>query len=506
MTTIKVLVVDDSATIRRVLVKEISQSGYHMLEAEDAQSAMALLKTDPQIGLVTLDVEMNACTGFELLEDIRRIQATNEATGAIANRNLPILFVTSRDTAEDRAKGFALGAADFIVKPFPQGELRFIVDRMLRPGGELKGLNAIVVDDQQASRQIVSSCLTQLGTTVHLAKSAAGATELIQKLHRDLDLLVTSMNPAGGSAISLTQLLRKDFGRRDLPVLVLTDNDDETTAISLFKAGVTDYITKPFIKENLESLLRVHLERQRLNRLLRQNIDELKELNSLKDTYLSVCSHDMRAPLTAILGVCDLFKTTELGDEDKKSLMGIVESSGENLLELINHISLSAKGRAAIQPDDIVVQDVTPILSDCLDTLAFSARKKGVELSMENTGKPVQIMGIRTSLTRIFNNLLTNAIKFTRRGGKVKITILPTANGTVRIAFEDNGIGIAHDQFPVLFNRYTPASRAGTDGEPGTGLGLFIIKDLVEAHQGTITVDSDPGQGSTFTIELPRAS
>lgn len=506
MATKKILVVDDSATIRKVLVKELSQSTYQILEAEDAKSAMALLTSDADIGLVTLDVEMNNCTGFQLLEEVRRIQATNNAPGALANKDLPILFVTSRDTPQDRAKGFELGAADFIVKPFPQGELRVIVDRMLRPGGDLKGLNAIVVDDQQGSRQIINSCLTQLGATVHLARSAVGATELIEKLHRELDLFVTTLTPAGGSAIELTSLLRKEWGRRDLPILVLTEDDDEATAIALFKAGVTDYITKPFIKENLESLLRGHLERQRLNRMLRLNIDELKELNSLKDTYLSVCSHDMKAPVTAILGVCDLFKSAELSDEDKKSMMDIVESSGENLLALINHISASAKGRAAIQPDDLVEQDVAPILADCLDTLAFSARKKGVDLTIDNQVGAAPIMGIRTSLTRIFNNLLTNAIKFTHRGGQVKVSILPSGNGTVRIAFQDTGIGIPKDQFPILFDRYTTASRSGTDGEPGTGLGLFIIKDLVETHQGTISVESEPGHGSTFTVDLPHAT
>ena len=241
--------------------------------------------------------------------------------------------------------------------------------------------------------------------------------------------------------------------------------------------------------------------------MLRLTIDELKELNSLKDTYLSVCSHDMKAPVTAILGVCDLFNMSdELSDEEKKSLMAIVESSGQNLLDLINQISASAKGRAAVQPDAIVAQDVAPILAECLDMLSFSARKKGVELSIDNQVGPAHIMGIRTSLTRIFNNLLTNAIKFTHRGGNVKVTILPTNNGTIRIAFRDNGIGIPQDQFPVLFNRYTTASRSGTDGEPGTGLGLFIIKDLVETHQGAISVESEPGKGSTFTVDLPKAT
>lgn len=501
-----ILVVDDSPTIRKVLVKELTQSPYQVLEAENGQAALALLEAHPEIALVTLDVEMAGGDGFQVLEEVRRRQESDQPAGALGNRDLPFLFVTTRDTPQNRARGFALGAADFIVKPFPQGELRVIVDRMLRPGGDLKGLNVIVVDDQPASRKVVTACLTQLGVTVHPARSAAGAIELIQRLHRDLDLVITNLAPAGGSAAEITRLLRRDLGQRDLPVLVMLDQADDATSIALFKAGVTDCMTKPFIRENLESILRSHLERQRLNRMLRLHIDELKELNGLKDTYLSVCSHDMKAPVTAILGVCDLFNTADLSEEDKKSLMAIVESSGNNLLNLINHISESAKGRASVQPDEFVSQDVLPILHECVETLSFSARKKGVDMALDNQGGDARIVGVRTSLTRIFNNLLSNAIKFTPRGGRITVKVVPSGNGTVRLAFEDTGIGISSDQFPVLFNRYTSASRSGTDGEPGTGLGLFIIKDLVEAHHGSIAVESEPGHGSTFTIDLPRAT
>lgn len=499
----KILVVDDSPAIRKIICRELDAAGYSLCEAENGKAALKVLHEQPDIDLVTLDVEMPEMTGFQVLEAIRN-KGTDSGPGSWA---IPAILVTSRDTVEDRVKGFQLGAVDFIVKPFARGELKTVVDGILRSTGELAGLHVLIVEQSQACRLILTSCLKQLGVTVHVAENGNEAYEHVKAHFREIDMVITELECGGISGMELCTKIRRELARKDMPILVLTDMGSRESPMALFKSGASDCLTKPFLKEEIEARLRAHLEQQRLNRKLKRNIEELKALSLLKDRFLGVCSHDLKAPISAIRGACDVLNMGDMSPEDVRNMLGIIDSSGATLLALVNEILDAGRTSASfITPTDMTPISLTDVIASCTRTLSQAASNKGVNLVVENSVGEVKILGVRTPLVRIFNNLLSNAIKFTRPKGHVLVKVECPDAQHVHVTVADSGIGIPPESLDILFDRYTQVSRPGTSGEKGTGLGLSITKDLVESHKGIIVVESKVGEGTNFIVQFPLAS
>jgi len=137
-------------------------------------------------------------------------------------------------------------------------------------------------------------------------------------------------------------------------------------------------------------------------------------------------------------------------------------------------------------------------------TLKTLAQGKGIDLTLEDTSSPaMNVSGNAAAMARIVNNLLSNAIKFTAKNGKVRLVLAPEGGNSLALSVIDSGVGIPAAKIPALFQKYSKASRPGTEGERGTGLGLPIVKELVERQGGTIEVNSKEGQGSTFRVTFP---
>jgi len=223
----------------------------------------------------------------------------------------------------------------------------------------------------------------------------------------------------------------------------------------------------------------------------------------VKDQFLAACSHDLRSPLTGILGYTQLLQDDDdLTDSHQEMLSGI-KGSGDYLLQLINDlldIGKMASGRSEIRLAEV---DLFEVVEDSARSLVHTAGPKGVSLDSFKSADDTRVSGDRASLMRVCNNLLSNAIKFTPEGGDVTISVRDGRAGELILAVTDSGIGIKNDDIPDLFNRYTRTSQSGTSGEKGTGLGLSITKELIEAHNGTVAVESTVGQGSTFRVHLP---
>ncbi len=305
---------------------------------------------------------------------------------------------------------------------------------------------------------------------------------------------------------ALTIAIRGELGYPEMPVIFLSGNDDKDKILALFKMGATDYLKKPFLQEELISRMRAYLTQVKAKNSLKDSVAHLRDMNLVKDQFLAACSHDLRSPLTGILGYAQLLHGDESLADPHREMVDGIRCSGDYLLQLINDlldIGKMASGRTEIRHDDVNLFDV---VEDSARSLVHTAGPKGIELDSFCAADDTMVSGDRASLMRICNNLLSNAIKFTPEGGNVTVSVRDGRPGELILAVTDTGIGIKNEEIPDLFKRYTRVSQSGTSGEKGTGLGLSITKDLVDAHGGTVAVESNEGEGTTFRIHLPTLS
>ena len=334
---LKVLVVDDSSFIRRVISQELSEGGYNVIEAADGVDALAKATMSPPPDLITLDVEMPKLDGFQTCAKLRSDHYSQFFTNHPDNQ-VPIIFVTSLDTMKDRQKGFHAGASEFITKPFEQGAILDAVDQILKPDRRLEGLTVMVVDDNITARKIISNALKKEGLTIIEAVDGDEAFDLMCKNMSEIDLLVTDFIMPNMQGDELCTKVRRELGLKDLPIIFLTAVEEQSEVLKIFKAGANDYLIKPFVNEELLARLHVHLHRAILNNRLRKNVGELTALNQMKDDLISVCSHDLRSPLNGILGFTDILLEKEYLKEEDRENLDQVKVSGEFLLSLVNDI------------------------------------------------------------------------------------------------------------------------------------------------------------------------
>jgi len=494
----KILIVDDSPMVRKIIRKELEAGGYIVDEAEDGFEAIVHADMVSKPDLITLDIEMPGLNGFETCKKLQEKRYTNNS------KRPPVIFITGKDTLEDRKKGFTLGASDFISKPFASGDILSAVNTILKPENRLRGMTALVADDNNTARKIISDVLHREGLTVIEATDGMYAYETMCNRMADIDLVISDFFMPRLTGEDLCKKIRKELELVDLPIVIITAMSDHAELLRLFKAGATDYLIKPFVKEELLARLSVQLERTHLNRRLRDSINKLKGLNQMKDDLLAVCSHDLRTPLNGIIGFTDLLMDKKYIQTEDKEHLGHIKESGNFLMSLVNDILdlskiQSDKSQMAMEPILAV-----SLVQTCISALTHHAAQKNIDLTFKDTSINGVIYCNKNGLKRVINNLLSNAIKFTPEGGKIDIAVTTEPSKELSISVKDSGIGIPEDQIPFLFDKFTKTSQSGTKGEKGTGLGMSIVKEMVDRHEGKIEVTSEVNKGTCFKILFPQ--
>ena len=240
---------------------------------------------------------------------------------------------------------------------------------------------------------------------------------------------------------------------------------------------------------------------------LRISTEDLMKLNETKDRFISIISHDLRTPFSSILGFTDLLANDEgLTNEERKQYVKYIQESSKSMLSLVNSLldwTRLQTGRIKFEPERV---EASPLIEKSINTVSGEAMRKGVEI-YSTIARGKNIFADQGLITQVFNNLLSNAIKFSSNGDRITISSKPVpASKLIEFSIRDTGAGIKEENISKLFNVDTKFTTEGTAGERGSGLGLSLVKEIIEKHGGTIRAESVFGKGSNFRFTVPIAS
>ncbi|RKH13206.1 response regulator [Corallococcus sp. CA047B] len=367
-------------------------------------------------------------------------------------------------------------------------------------GGEAPRPRVLVADDNADMREYVQRVLSP-SFDVTLATDGQAALEAARTHAPDLVLTDVMMPRLGG--FGLLRALREAPATRSVPVVMLSARAGEEAAVEGLEAGADDYLVKPFSARELVARVRSMLELAHMRReTLRQELlaASLRERLQARDDFLAVASHELKTPLAAFRLHLERLERS-LGEDALGRAKSPLESAGRQvqrlhaLMETLLDVSQLTTGRLALDLNDV---DLTSVVGNAVSRLREEVERMGVTVTLD-AGTPLVGRYDRLRIDQVVTNLLSNAARY-GQGRPISVRVA-SEDGTARVTVRDEGIGISPEDRARIFERFERAVPGRNYG--GLGLGLWIARQVVEAHGGRITVDSAPGLGSTFVVELP---
>ncbi|EKQ66918.1 bacteriophytochrome (light-regulated signal transduction histidine kinase) [Leptolyngbyaceae cyanobacterium JSC-12] len=354
----------------------------------------------------------------------------------------------------------------------------------------------LLVDDTPDNLRLLSAMLTKRGFEVRKAIDGKSAIASAQADAPDLILLDIKMPEMEGYEVC--QYLKADPTTRDVPVIFISALDDVMDKVRAFAAGGVDYITKPFQEAEVMARIENQLNIQRLQqRLLEQN-NELVRSNRELEQFAHVVSHDLQQPLQSIIGFARLLllKYQDSLDETAHDYLNRMMDSGNRMQRLIQDLLTYAQ--VGKQGDSFELVDCNQILAQVLENLQVALTEKKVVLFHDSLPT---LIGNEIKLIQLFQNLISNAIKFTHPDNtpQVRVSVIKRENDWL-FGVHDNGIGIDAQNLEKVFDVFHRAH--SSKNYPGTGIGLATCKKIVELHRGRIWVESQLDVGTTFYFTL----
>jgi signal transduction histidine kinase len=372
-------------------------------------------------------------------------------------------------------------------------------------------MKILVVDDNHDNVDLVTDILEGDYDMIK-AYDGPSCLELARTVEPDLILLDVQM--PGMTGFDVIKKLRMEAVTSEIPVIFLTAHYLDTDRIVLgLELGAFDYLTKPIDDEILQAKINVIARIKRAEDAVKNQKAELEEKNlqlieadRVKSEFLAIMSHEIRTPINGILGYADLLVDTAL-NENQSEYVNIIETSGRNLLDLINNILDYSKFESGGVDLDVAPFVLDHLVVEALELFMVKAKEKKLELSYElKSGAEGVFLGDVHRIRQVLLNLVNNAVKFTDKGS-VKVTVdtkKTEEDGRWELAFaiSDTGIGIPEEKRERLFKAFSQVDSSTTRRHGGTGLGLVICKRIVERMGGEISVRSEEGKGSEFLFTI----
>ncbi|MBL1176630.1 response regulator [Pantanalinema sp. GBBB05] len=363
-----------------------------------------------------------------------------------------------------------------------------------KPRGDI-----LIVDDTPDNLRVLSAMLTNQGFEVRKALSGQRAIASVQADPPDLILLDIKMPEMNGYEVC--QYLKADPSTCEVPIIFISALDDALDKVRAFAVGGVDYVTKPF--QEIEVLARIEhqLRIQRLQHQLIEQNEELARSNRELEQFAYVVSHDLQQPLQSVTGFVKLLllKYENTLDEFAFDYLNRIHDAGSRMQRLIQ--DLLAYSRVGRQNQELQPVDCNLVLKQVLDNLQITIAEKQVNLTYDPLPT---VMGNETQLIQLFQNLISNAVKFVCPDTipQVKILVRPQEQQWL-FGVQDNGIGIEPQNLERVFEIFQRTHSA--KNYPGTGIGLATCKKIVESHGGQIWVESQLELGTTFHFLLTAA-
>jgi len=365
-------------------------------------------------------------------------------------------------------------------------------------------------DDTVDTRYAKTRVLRRGGYEVVECDNGKDALEKTRELMPDLVLCDVQLPDMSG--LDVCRRIKEDAVTGTIPVIQISatfvTKEHQREAL---KYGADIYLTEPLEPKELETVVSVLLRLARTEAGLREALAreraaraQAEEATQLKDEFLANLSHELRTPMNIIIGWSHLLRTGPLDESQKQRATEAIERAARSQAQLIEDlldVSRIVTGKFRLVMQDV---DVGRVLQLAIDSLRLVAQAKQLTIMLSREAADARISGDPDRLQQVFWNLLSNAVKFTPAGGRVNVRLTSTAEN-VSITVTDTGVGIDPGFLPFVFERFRQADSTSTRHHSGMGLGLAIVRHVVELHRGSVRADSaGEGLGSVFTVTLPR--
>lgn len=373
----------------------------------------------------------------------------------------------------------------------------------------------LIVDDNNNNLQLLGNLLKIYNYRLMLANSGIKALEAVKRKKPDLILLDIMMPEMSGYRVC--EILKETDDFNDVPIIFLTAKSETSDIVKGFKLGGSDYITKPFEKEELLARIETQLTLKRQKDLIISQKNELttkndelieseaklKDALNTKDKFFSIIAHDLKSPLSSVMNLLQLIDSDfeSFETEELKEIIQELSTSTKNVFSLLDnllHWARSQTGKINYTPLNISV----PLIVDQVSSV-FTSLLQDKKINLKKNVDNYEIFADTQMVNTILRNLISNAIKFTPENGTIEV--IATDNGEfVKFEVKDSGIGMSEEVINKLFRIDVHHTSLGTNNEKGTGLGLILCKEFVENNKGKIWVESKVGEGSSFIFTLPK--
>ena len=473
-----VLVIDDEKRIRDVCRKMLTGEGHEVAVAETAEAGLRMVE-DRHFDIILLDLMMPGISGIDALVQI----------GA-AHPDTVVIVITGYATLEHSIEAMKKGAFDFLSKPFSPSDLRIVINRAVE---HIRTLEDIATEKSRM-RVMINQLVDGVMTTDNQKRIAQANPAFLKMIGYQGPRPVGQTIDAIVGIESLNTMIERVL---DAPQEESIEVSEEICLEPDAKGvgTILDARCVPFrdrLGRNLGTITVLH------------DITALKRMDQLKSDFVSMVSHEIRSPMNSVLTQLKVVVDGLAGETTPKQrdILGRASEKIAALITLASELLDLAKIESGLIPREREEIQVARLLEDQVAFHQAPAQAKSIQLSLARLPALPTLMANRLNLEEVFSNLIDNAINYTPENGK--ITINAAVEGDyVCVRVTDTGIGIVEEDLGRIFDRFYRVKNAKTRFVIGTGLGLPIVKSIVDAHHGLLRVDSEPGRGTTFAVFFP---
>lgn len=474
----KILVVDDEKVIRNGCHEVLTQDGYEVILAENGELGLKMIEK-AHFDVILLDLMMPGLSGFDVLSHVKALHPDTS-----------IVVITGFATIENSIEAMKKGAFDFIPKPFSPDQLRVVVNKAIEHTGALKD---------------IANEKSRMRVLINLIASGVMVTDVEKRLVLANPAFMKIMGFQGDDIIGrpFTELVQQE----QLQQMV------ERT-LSMAESEVTELPEELEIPRNGEGVTATYVARcrpfrDRIGRNLGtitvlSDITYLKEINQRQSDFVSMVAHEIRGPMNSVMAQIKVIQDGLAGDVTQKQgeILGRASEKIGGLVTLSSELLDLAKREAGLVALERKSFNMTGLLKDQVNFHQPKAQAKRIQLKLDPLPDLPPVLANKQNMEEVLSNLIANAINYTPEGGRITVAARLEKHHLC-ISVTDTGMGIEKEDLNRIFDRFYRVKNEKTRYIIGTGLGLPIVKSIVEAHDGMIRVESKPDHGSTFYVYIP---